>query len=372
MKYEIAIVVGRFQPYHNTHHKLVQHALTLGKKVLILLGSASKSADIKNPFTAREREAMIRGCFGEETQSRLVFKGIRDYPYKENVWITQIQNIVKNEQEKMITLPEGRSAEHNILLGKITTCLVGFFKDESSYYLKSFPQWKFEEFNGNTREGKMINATDIRALYLEFSNRTDKKVKRWIEIEELVPLEVSKFLSDFYDTAKYRDLVKEYNYTQKYKEDTQYKKAAFKPIFVTTDTLVTARGHVLLVKRGHNPGIGKLALPGGFLEQDLTVKANAIKELGEETNIRVPNIILESSIKNQYVFDHPNRSLRGRTITHAFHIELNPKMEDGLPNVKGGDDATEALWMSISEVMESEDKFFEDHHHIIRYFLGLD
>jgi hypothetical protein len=33
------------------------------------------------------------------------------------------------------------------------------------------------------------------------------------------------------------------------------------------------------------------------------------------------------------VFDDPFRSARGRTITHAFHIEL--RGEDELPKIKG-------------------------------------
>jgi bifunctional NMN adenylyltransferase/nudix hydrolase len=45
-------------------------------------------------------------------------------------------------------------------------------------------------------------------------------------------------------------------------------------------------------------------------------------------------------------------------------------MDDtSLPKVKGADDAEKARWVPISEI--AEDKLFDDHYHIIQYFLGL-
>jgi bifunctional NMN adenylyltransferase/nudix hydrolase len=370
MKYDIALVVGRFQPYHNAHHKMLQYALSLGDTVLVVLGSAKSAPDIRNPFTPKHRESMIRACFSPEENTRLKFFGVRDYPYHENIWITEIQNIVRNEQEDKLDLPIEKDVEHNIMLGKNKVCFVGHYKDETSYYLKLFPQWTFEPFNQWSAESKILNATDVRAMYLEYAiNHTLQKEQKWEEISSLLPVQITKALKEFADTETYRNLVAEYKYIKEYKENTKFKGVPFLPTFLTTDAVVTAKGHILLVKRGTNPGKDKLALPGGFLEQDLTLKENALKELKEETRIHVPMPILNSSIVNQHVFDYPKRSLRGRTVTHAFHIELNPKMEDGLPLVKGGDDASKAFWMSIEEFMEREDEFFEDHHEIAKTFL---
>lgn len=372
MKYNIALVVGRFQPYHNMHHKLVQHALSLGNEVLILLGSAKSAPDVKNPFTPEMREKMIRSCFDEQTNKRLHFVGIRDYPYHENIWITEVQNAVRNLQEESIELSLEQDALHNIKLSEQKVCLVGHFKDETSYYLKLFPQWTYESFYENTKESSIINATDIRSAYLLAGQVTPvPKGEKWELIRKLVPESVAEFMFEFLKTETYDNLVKEYNYIQRYKEDTKFKGVPFPATFVTTDTVVTAKGHVLVIRRGANPGKGLLALPGGFLEPNLTLKDNALKELKEETRIHVPDIILESSIIGDKIFDYPNRSLRGRTITHAFHVELKPKMNEGLPLVKGGDDAVKAFWLPIASIGENEDKFFEDHVHIIRYFLGV-
>jgi bifunctional NMN adenylyltransferase/nudix hydrolase len=371
MKYNYALVVGRFQPYHNSHHELVKYALSLGETVLIVLGSAKSAPDIKNPFTPEQREKMIRACFPEDTQSRLKFFGVRDYPYHENVWISEIQNIVRNEIEEQIDLPIESDAMHNIELSKFKTCLVGHFKDETSYYLKLFPQWTFESFYHSTNEAKVIHATDIRALYLNYGNKPNSSKAIWDKITKYVPKGVIDFLTDFFGTEDYENLVKSYNYIEEYKKNSKFVGMPFNPTFVTTDAVVTCKGHILVVRRGANPGKGLLALPGGFLADGLTLKQNVIKELKEETRIHIPSPILESSITNQEVFDYPHRSLRGRTITHAYYFHITTKMEEGLPLVKGGDDAEKAFWLPIASLGDNEDKFFEDHLSIIKTFLRL-
>ena len=46
------------------------------------------------------------------------------------------------------------------------------------------------------------------------------------------------------------------------------------------------KGEVLLVKRGHEPGKGKWALPSGFIEIDETPKKACLRELKEETGLK--------------------------------------------------------------------------------------
>lgn len=43
---------------------------------------------------------------------------------------------------------------------------------------------------------------------------------------------------------------------------------------------------LLLIKRGVEPGIGKWALPSGFLEEDETPEEGCIRELSEETGLK--------------------------------------------------------------------------------------
>jgi bifunctional NMN adenylyltransferase/nudix hydrolase len=78
---------------------------------------------------------------------------------------------------------------------------------------------------------------------------------------------------------------------EKYKES--WKAAPFPPTFVTVDAVVVQSGHVLLVKRKAMPGAGLWALPGGFLNQEETLLDGAIRELKEETKIKVPVPVLK-------------------------------------------------------------------------------
>ncbi len=48
----------------------------------------------------------------------------------------------------------------------------------------------------------------------------------------------------------------------------------------------TKKGEVLLVKRGHEPGKGKWALPAGFIEIDETPEKACLRELREETGLK--------------------------------------------------------------------------------------
>jgi bifunctional NMN adenylyltransferase/nudix hydrolase len=138
---------------------------------------------------------------------------------------------------------------------------------------------------------------------------------------------------------------------------------------VTVDAVVTQSGHVLVVERGAMPGEGLLAMPGGFVNQYESLKDAVIRELYEETKIDVPIPVLIGSIASQRIFDYPYRSLRGRTITEAYHFKLSDR--EYLPKIKGSDDARNARWISFNDFYFSRSMFFEDHFQIIESMLGL-
>ncbi len=58
MKY--GILVGRFQPFHLGHLKAVKFAMSKVDMLWIIIGSAQKSHEPRNPFTAGERLVMIK------------------------------------------------------------------------------------------------------------------------------------------------------------------------------------------------------------------------------------------------------------------------------------------------------------------------
>jgi cytidyltransferase-like protein len=57
-----AIVLGRFQPFHNGHAFLVKKAAELypNEPVMVAIGSAQAEWEPNNPWSAQDRESMIR------------------------------------------------------------------------------------------------------------------------------------------------------------------------------------------------------------------------------------------------------------------------------------------------------------------------
>jgi bifunctional NMN adenylyltransferase/nudix hydrolase len=92
-----------------------------------------------------------------------------------------------------------------------------------------------------------------------------------------------------------------------------------------------------------------------------------LRELKEETRLKVPLPVLRGSIVENHVFDNPGRSLRGRTITHAYFMQLKA---GELPTVRGRDDAEKAWWMSLADLYAHEDQIYEDHFQIIQHFVS--
>jgi bifunctional NMN adenylyltransferase/nudix hydrolase len=94
-----------------------------------------------------------------------------------------------------------------------------------------------------------------------------------------------------------------------------------------------------------------------------------IRELHEETCIKLQPQILRGSIVEQIVIDTPERDPRGRVITHAFRIKL--KDQQDLPRVRGADDAVKAKWYTFAQVLDMRNSFYADHFHIIAHFLKI-
>jgi bifunctional NMN adenylyltransferase/nudix hydrolase len=327
--------VLRGQPFHNAHQKIIRNALKESDKVIVLIGSYRTSITIKNPWSFEDRSHMIRGCFNSADNARIIIAPIRDYLYSINTWVTSLQNVVSS------------IAQNN------PVSLIGHFKDDSSYYLNWFPQWKLiTQPNFKTMGGDNIDGTTIRKLMFEGDNF-------W---RICVPDFVAGFLGDYIHTDEFQQLKKEYDYIVKYRKS--WESSPYPPTFVTTDAVVIQSGHVLLIKRKREPGKGYFAIPGGFLNQKETIRQGTIRELKEETKIDVPAVILEKCIKQTVIFDHPGRSLRGRIITHASLIELDSTKP--LPKVKGDDDASEAIWMPFNDLGLHEEQCFEDHFHIVQ------
>lgn len=360
LKANLAVVIGRFQPIHRGHVHLIQTALDHADKVLILVGSANRAISPKNPWNYLQRVQMIQEALSTEdgSQTHVYFEPINDNLYNENRWRLQVQEKVQRFHRGFFG--PGPLNNSDIIL-------VGFKKDDTSYYLNNFPQWKFidstEFYLNPISDGQsVVDATTIRQMY--FEGRLE-----WLA-SVLAPSTMN-YLKQFRELSQFKSLQDEYEYYKKYKA--QWNHLQHPVTFTTVDAVVVQSGHVLLVQRRSQPGKGQWALPGGFISPEETLYESCLRELFEETNLHLPDAIVERANKgyagkDYQVFDAPDRSLRGRVITHAFYFPLDDQHE--LPRVRGGDDAAKAQWFSFAQVNSMSTKMFEDHADIVDYFIN--
>ncbi len=110
--------------------------------------------------------------------------------------------------------------------------------------------------------------------------------------------------------------------------------------------------NILLIERAHEPFKGNWALPGGFVDKGETCEKAALRELEEETGIK-----LTKHLELAGVFSEPKRDPRGWTVSAAYFTALTNERK-----IKAGDDASKAKWVDINSLP----KLAFDHDKIIR------
>lgn len=356
--YTIVTFIGRMEPPHNGHIQTIINAMAYGHKVLIILGSHNSARTVKNPWSTSERIEMIEASLNEEQRKRVIFVGVEDNIYSDTEWYTNVSKVVR---EKTI--------EYGGLDGK--SAIIAFNKDESTYYLNYFKNYMdilpMNEIKVGDSTTPTLSSTKIRELYFE----------GYLDfVSQAVTHGTFEYLKKFYSTEAYNIVKQEYDHAVKYQK--MFENAPYKNTnFLTVDSVVFQSGHILLVKRGNYPGKGLFALPGGHLNNDERFLDGAIRELREETTLKVPEKVLRGSLFHEQCFDHPDRSLRcringkyGRTVTMAFGFKLDDNEE--LPKVRAADDACEARWIPLDVVVnEMRGMLLEDHWDIIKRFSSI-
>ena len=164
--YDCAVYIGRFQPAHYGHAHVIKRALEVASQVVVILGSADSPRTLHDPFSDSEREMMLRSYFDSEINDKINICPIVDNKIIET-WINDVVTSVNN------------------IIGSKRVVLVGHTKDDSSYYLKLFPNWDVLEVENYQN----IDATYIREVM--FNNESLD------QIQSLACNQVIQFLSEF-------------------------------------------------------------------------------------------------------------------------------------------------------------------------------
>ena len=338
---DIAVLVGRFQPLHNAHLALLRRALDAAPRCVVVIGSAHQARTPKNPFTWTERAEMIRLALPEADRPRVRFLPVRDY-YDQARWVRVVGDAI---------------AAPNL---NAKVALVGHFRDATSDYLRAFPGWAVRSVDrvpgaGGTKLRDALFGGDPTHMEATLGALVDQ-----------VPATTLAFLRAWAALPFVAALSREWATLREYHD--AWRGAPYPPVFVTVDAVVRCADRVLLIQRGRAPGVGLFAVPGGFIEQHETAYQSAVRELAEETHFELLAESMRRSLRATAVFDHPDRSLRGRTITHAHYFDLGDRE---LPEVRADDDAQSVAWVPITDIPAMEDRFHDDHFHMLDHFLGL-
>jgi 8-oxo-dGTP diphosphatase len=132
------------------------------------------------------------------------------------------------------------------------------------------------------------------------------------------------------------------------------------PFAVTVDLVVLTIKNdelaVLLVKRGSEPYRGRLALPGGFVEELESLEQAARRELREETGVALQAVHSEQL----GAYGDPRRDPRGRIVSVPYLI-----VDSDLPDPQAGSDASSAAFYSLDDVLARPRRLGFDHARIL-------
>jgi nicotinamide-nucleotide adenylyltransferase len=137
--------IGRFQPYHDGHHSMVETIAEEVDELVLGIGSADQSHTIRDPFTAGERIMMI-------TKS-LVDSDLVTYPVpiedlnRNSVWVSHVQSMS----------PDFDVAYSNNPL------VIQLF-EEAGIEIRQSPMFNREVLEGTEVRERMINDDNWRSL----------------------------------------------------------------------------------------------------------------------------------------------------------------------------------------------------------------
>ncbi|NQU78649.1 nicotinamide-nucleotide adenylyltransferase [Candidatus Woesearchaeota archaeon] len=95
------LILGRFQPLHKGHMKVLEDAYQDDKRIIIAIGSAQEKRTKLNPFSAVQRKIMLEKSLKVKNIPAKIFfipdiKGDGNY-------VHHIENIIKKKPGKIIT-----------------------------------------------------------------------------------------------------------------------------------------------------------------------------------------------------------------------------------------------------------------------------
>ena len=166
---KVGILIGRFQPLHKGHVNAIEFARDNSERLFVIVGSAEKSNQERNPFSFEERKRMIGLALkGKKLQDNISIVPIND-ARNHTEWIKSIKNTI---------------GEYNLI----------FTNDELTE--KLFKEDGAEVLNVPLQDRNELSATEVR-----------KRLELDKEWESLVTPEIVQYLKEINAVERMRSIV---------------------------------------------------------------------------------------------------------------------------------------------------------------------
>lgn len=169
------ILIGRMQPLHNGHIQVIKKILEELDEVIIGVGSAQISHDLKNPFTAGERIMMITQALVENNinPSRYYIIPMEDINFNA-IWASHV---------KMMTPPFSKVYSGNPLVKQLFV--------EEGYDVKTPPLYNRIELSGTEVRKRMLNDENWQELVPNSTVNLINEINGIERIKNLAEKEIS-------------------------------------------------------------------------------------------------------------------------------------------------------------------------------------
>ncbi|RLG36829.1 nicotinamide-nucleotide adenylyltransferase [Candidatus Alkanophaga liquidiphilum] len=134
-----ALYIGRFQPYHKGHHFVIKEIASQFDEIVIVIGSAQKSHELSDPFTAGERYIMISKSLRDDGVLNYYIVPVIDVN-RNAVWVSHIESLIP---------PVDVVFTNNALVERL-------FKEEG-YEVRKSPFFNRREYSGTEIRRRMLN-----------------------------------------------------------------------------------------------------------------------------------------------------------------------------------------------------------------------
>jgi nicotinamide-nucleotide adenylyltransferase len=165
------IIVGRFQPFHKGHLEIIKKILEDIDELVVIIGSSQYSHKLDNPFTAGERNTMIRNALKEENIQL------------SKIWIIPVPDV--HEHALWVAQIVGYSPKFDVVYANEPLTSRLFI--EAGFQVKSMPFIKRDVYSATKIRNHMINEG------------------KW---KEFVPNSVARFIKEINGDLRLQDLNK--------------------------------------------------------------------------------------------------------------------------------------------------------------------